>query len=141
MNGTQEQEQTKEAVYTTILKGLKIVIKPARKEVIQGVVFAIPGKSIEFQDGFFRTSDPFIQRVIESKRYFGVKVLRLSEVEAQIEKAKLAPPVSNVTELKPKTITEDAVVEIKTCPKCGKSYAGVAYTIHERKCQEPEKES
>jgi len=86
MNGT--QEQVKEAIYTTTLPGLKIVVKPAAKEVIQGVVFSLPGKSIEFEGGFFRTTDPFIQRYIESKKYFGTKVIRMYELEEQ-EQARL----------------------------------------------------
>lgn len=122
------KSKPKMVYYKTMRIGLVMTFRPARKEIIDGIVIPRAGEYIHFRDGEYGTDDPLKQQFIEAKKDYGVTIFRLEksddEVMKDVEKQK---KLEKVTQLQARHMA---------CPNCGKNFTSKnTYEVHIAHCE------
>lgn len=87
-------------------KNLRLVMKPMRRQIVEGVPFLMPGKAIKFSNGVYETDDEKELQFLRNHPVFG----------RDFFETKIAQPV----------VEKKAAPEGFMCQECGKMFSSEA---------------
>lgn len=79
------KQEAKKAIFISRYRELRLVVKSAYSNQVDGRIVTYPGKSIQFRDGVFETENPEEIKFLEGHKNFGNIFIR---VEAGTKEAK-----------------------------------------------------
>ena len=77
------------AQFISKYREFKVLVKASKSKEVNGNLEVVPGKSINFENGFYSTEDPVEIKFLENHPEFGKSVYRIKENEnARVAKLK-----------------------------------------------------
>ena len=92
------------AVYSCSISGLKIILKPKSRTIVNGQVNITPGKAIKFNDGRYATEDPEEIRFLDA--YSSRNPSEMNRIDQSIEAVE---KIRKVFQEEPITITDQKI--------------------------------
>jgi ribosomal protein L29 len=81
----EKNEKSKVARYVSKYAKLKIVLKGTRAREVDGKIMVEQGDSVQFNNGYFETSDMELAKMLESRKDFSVVFYRIPDTKTTDE--------------------------------------------------------